>query len=180
MKNAYNIGARNVDTWDLPSIIRIFTACLDYIACFPSDIPQSDTAELGLMAMRCHFVIAAAHVSMARTTDEVEEQAQRYLETRNHAATFHHLLGTESAPQDERVIQDLHTKLATMTVFDFEGAVALQKWDDLGQIVRRAELCRDETILKAMGDCLLRSQAPGKGEIVLLSLITGGVANDFC
>lgn len=50
-----------------------------------------------------------------------------------------------------------------MAVFDFEGAVALKNWDDLGHVVRKASFCRDETMLKAMGDCLLRSNAPGPG-----------------
>lgn len=165
-KNAYNIGAQRCDDWDLPHIVRIFTACLDFTACYPTDLPLQDSQELSLMAMRCHFIIAAAHVSLARTTDQVAEQAQRYLEVRQHADAFHEHLCTETSHQDERVIGDLHAKLATTFIFDFEGAVALKNWDDLGTIVRRANLCRDQVMLKAMGDCLLRSHAPGKGTIV--------------
>jgi hypothetical protein len=162
-KNAYNIGAQRCDTWDLLSIIRIFTACLGFIACYPQDLPMQDSADLSLMAMRCHFILAAAQISLARTTDQVAEQAQRYLEVRQHASAFQEYMCNGVNHLDERVVQDVHTKSATTIVFDFEGAVALKNWDELGTIVRRARLCGDEVVLKAMGDCLLRSNAPGKG-----------------
>lgn len=145
-------------------MIRIFTACLDYITCFPSDILISDTKELTLMKMRCHFIVAAAQVALARTTSQTEEQLQRYQETRQHAIVLYKHSVTEVS-QDEHVIQDLHAKLATMAVFEFEAAVVLNRWDDLGRIVRGASLPGDEAILKAMGDCLLRSQTPGQGKI---------------
>lgn len=163
-KNAYNIGARYIGAWQLDSLVRIFTACLGFIACFPTDIPIADGEELGLMALRCHFIVAAAHVSEARTTDQVAEQAERYLEARQHAAAFDDHLSTKAGVKDKHVIQDLHAKSATMLVFDFEATVALQDWDDLSPIVRRARMCREEVTLKAMGDCLLRSQAPGNGK----------------
>jgi hypothetical protein len=163
-KNAYNIGARYIGVWRVPSLVRIFTACLNFIACFPTDIPRTDGEELGLMALRCHFIAAAAHVSEARATDQVAEQAERYLEARQHAAAFDDRLSTEAGIKDKHIIQDLHAKSATMLVFDFEAVVALQDWDDLSPIVRRARMCREEVALKAMGDCLLRSRAPGNGK----------------
>ena len=167
-KNAYNIGARYIGTWQLASLVRIFTACLGFITCFPTDIPRADEEKLGLMALRCHFIVTAAHVSEARTTDQVAEQAERYLKARHHAAAFDDHLSTKAGVKDKHIIRDLHDKSATMLVFDFEAAIALQDWDDLSPIVRRARMCREEVALKAMGDCLLRSQAPGNGKYNLV------------
>lgn len=163
-KNAYNIGASKCHDWELSHLIRIFNACLSFIDCYPSDMPLTEVAEMALMSMRCHFVVATALVSLARAEDEMDEQLQRYLETRHHVAAFDALLQTEVESQDEGVIRDLLAKMSTLFVFDFESAVCLKSWDDLGQIVRRARICKDEVMYKAMGDCLLRSQAPGKGE----------------
>lgn len=165
-KNAYNIGATNCHTWEPQHMIRIFSACVTLIGCYPSDLPLADVAELTLMAMRCHFVVAAALVSLARAQDRLDHQLQRYLEARQQVAAFDGLLQTDVGPRDADVAEDLMAKMATLFVFDFEGAVALKGWDDLGQIVRRAKMCRDEAMFKAMGDCLLRSLAPGKGMLV--------------
>ncbi|KND94187.1 hypothetical protein TOPH_00844, partial [Tolypocladium ophioglossoides CBS 100239] len=170
-KNAYNIGATNCHTWELPHIVRIFNSCLCFIDCYPKDLPLTDVAELTLMGMRCHFVIAAALVSLARAEDRIDEQLQRYLETRHHVAAFDCLIQTEVGLQDEEVMKDVVRKMATLFVFDFESAVCLKNWDDLNQIVRKAKLCKDEVMYKAMGDCLLRSDAPGKVVYATMRLI---------
>lgn len=162
-KNAYNVGATNCHAWPLPHIIRIFSACLSFIDCYPKDIPLADETELRLMGMRCHFVVGAALISLARAEDRMDEQLQRYLEARHHVAAFDDLMQAGVGTSDEAVTKDVVTKMATLFVFDFESAVSLKGWDDLNRIVRKAKLCKDETMYKAMGDCLLRSGAPGKG-----------------
>ena len=162
-KNAYNIGATNCHTWEPQHLVRIFNACATLVGCYPKDLPLADVAELTLMAMRCHFVVAAALVSLARAEDRVDERLQRYLDMRQQVAAFDELLQTDVGPRDADVAHDVLAKMATLFVFDFEGAVALKEWDDLGRIVRSAKACRDAATYKAMGDCLLRSLAPGKG-----------------
>jgi hypothetical protein len=166
-KNAYNIGVTKCasPSWDLRNIVRIFNTCLDFISCYPPDIPHHDLDDIQLMAIRCHFVNAAGLVSLARAEDKIDERLQRYLETRQHVAAFDTMLEkNRSEKQPEEVVQDLRRKMSTLSVFDFEGAVALKSWDDLSTIVRKADSCADESSLRAMGDCLLRSQAPGRGK----------------
>ncbi|KAH7133344.1 meiosis protein SPO22/ZIP4 like-domain-containing protein [Dactylonectria estremocensis] len=137
-KNAYNIGV---------------TKC-------------HDIYDIQFMAMRCRFVISAALVSQARAEDKVQEQLQHYVEMRQHIQLFDEALESISQAEldsgNKPAIEDMVTKLSTLFVFDFEGAVCLKAWDELSQIVRKARICKDELTLKAMGDCLLRSQAPGK------------------
>lgn len=165
-KNAYNIGLTRCTSasWGLNDIVCILAACLVFVDCYPSDIPEPEQHKIALMAMRCHFVIVAALVSLARTETKVDQKLQRYLELRQHAASFHLLMEFTYDQLADEVAKDLNDKLATLSVFNFEGAVALKAWDDLAEIVRRAELCKDEAALKAMGDCLLRSEAPGRGK----------------
>ncbi|KAH8714206.1 meiosis protein SPO22/ZIP4 like-domain-containing protein [Ilyonectria robusta] len=147
-------------------LVRIFSSCLTFIECFPPDIPSKDIFGVQIMEMRCHFIISAALVSQARTEDKVEEQLQRYVEMRQHIAsfdkTFELVSQNEPDSNDGPVMGDMLAKLSTLFVFDFEGALCLKGWDDLGQIVRKARICKDELMYKAMGDSLLRSQAPGK------------------
>ncbi|PHH69992.1 hypothetical protein CDD82_7396 [Ophiocordyceps australis] len=162
-KNAYNIGATKCCTWGLPEVMRIFDTCLVFVDCYPKDMARRDEAELALMAMRCHFVLGAALVSLARAEDRVHERLQRYREARRHVAAFDGLMQTDQADcHDAAVAKDLLAKMSTLLVFDFEGAACLNSWEHLGGIIRKAKPCRDEAAYKAMGDCLLRSQAPAK------------------
>ncbi|KAG4295037.1 hypothetical protein FPRO06_01621 [Fusarium proliferatum] len=143
-------------------LIRIFRACLAFVDCYPSDLPSEDDTDLRLMSVRCHFVVAAALVSQARTEDKVDEQLQQYLETRRHISEFDTLFDAHfrNDPKSQ-MYPDLLAKLSTLFVFDFESAVCLRSWDDLSQIIRKAQICKSEIMYKAMGDCLLRSEASG-------------------
>ncbi|CVL02938.1 related to transcription factors [Fusarium mangiferae] len=143
-------------------LIRIFRACLAFVDCYPSDLPSEDDTDLRLMSVRCHFVVAAALVSQARTEDKVDEQLQQYLETRRHISEFDTLFDAHfrNDPKSQ-IYPDLLAKLSTLFVLDFESAVCLKSWDDLSQIIRKAQICKNEMMYKAMGDCLLRSEASG-------------------
>ncbi|KAM5343083.1 hypothetical protein ACJ41O_014049 [Fusarium nematophilum] len=118
---------------------------------------REEVADQDLMAMRCHFVLAASCVSQARTEDKVNEQLQRYMEARQHVAAFDELLeghfrDSNSSSRDDQVVTDMMGKLSALFVFDFEGAICLKSWDDLGQIIRKAKACKDDLMYKAMGD----------------------------
>ncbi|KAF5612675.1 transcription factor [Fusarium subglutinans] len=143
-------------------LIRIFRACLAFVDCYSSDLPSEDDTDLRLMSVRCHFVVAAALISQARTGDKVDEQLQQYLETRRHISEFDTLFDAQfrNDPKSQ-IYPDLLAKLSTLFVFDFESAVCLKSWDDLGQIIRKARICKNEMMYKAIGDCLLRSEASG-------------------
>ncbi|WKT38518.1 Tetratricopeptide-like helical domain superfamily [Fusarium oxysporum f. sp. vasinfectum] len=161
-KNAYNIGVTKCHVWGLWYLIRIFRACLAFVDCYPSDLPSEDDTDLRLMSVRCHFVVAAALISQARTGDKVDEQLQQYLETRRHISEFDTLFDAHFRNDSKsQVYPDLLAKLSTLFVFDFESAVCLKSWDDLRHIIRKARICKDEMMYKAMGDCLLRSEASG-------------------
>lgn len=138
--------------------------------CYPSDLPSEDDTDLRLMSVRCHFVVAAALVSQARTEDKVDEQLQQYLETRRHISEFDALFDAHfrNDPKSQ-IYPDLLAKLSTLFVFDFESAVCLKSWDDLSQVIRKAQICKNEMMYKAMGDCLLRSEASGNGMYQLVS-----------
>lgn len=164
-KNAYNLGVLKCETWDIVHILRIFKACLAFSCFYPTDLSTPDDSEIAIMAMRCHFVISSALISLSRTEDKVEAHLQHYLEARRHIRAFDAMLETKlDTTQEESVTRDLIAKLSTLLVFDFEAATASKDWDSLNETVRKAKICQDEVTYKAMGDCLLRSKAPGKGK----------------
>lgn len=163
--NSYALGRQYCETWGMTSTIRIFTSCLSILGEYPVDIPAEDEKDNSLKAMCCHFVVAAAFVSMARTEDAAEERCNKYSEVRKHVAGFDGEFQKYMSNLDPDVLKDLLGKFATLLIFDFEGAVALQNWDDLREIVAKAVVCEDEGAYKAMADCLLRaSDVPGRGK----------------
>ncbi|PKS07050.1 hypothetical protein jhhlp_005647 [Lomentospora prolificans] len=157
-QNAYNIGINRCETWDLRHTIRIFEACLSIMKQYPADIPLEDAKDLSLKAMCCYFIIGAALISLARREDVVDEKLRMYSEMRGHVARFEVELNERSRDIGKTVLEDLKAKLATLLIFDFEGAVALGTWDELAEVVRRAEMCGDAVAYKAMADCLLRAK----------------------
>lgn len=163
-KNAYNLGVLKCETWGIGYILRIFKACLAFSCFYPTDLSAPDDSEIAIMAMRCHFIISSALISLSRTEDKVEEHLQHYLAARRHIREFDAMLETKvDTTLEESVMIDLIAKLSTLLVFDFEAATALKDWDSLNETVRKAKICQDEVTYKAMGDCILRSRAPGKG-----------------
>ncbi|KAL7926473.1 meiosis protein SPO22/ZIP4 like domain-containing protein [Trichoderma austrokoningii] len=173
-KNAYNLGVLKCEFWDISYTIRIFKACLAFPPLYPGDLSTSDSNEIATMAMRCHFVVASALVSIARTEDQLDEHLQKYLEARRHVGEFDAILETKLDRTEEEsssVMVDSMAKLSTLLVFDFEAATVLKDWDGLNEIVRRAKICKDEVTYKAMGDCMLRSKAPGRVMFSTMQLI---------
>ena len=132
---------------------------------FPEDVPSQVAMDLSLKSIFCHFIISSALVAVARANDNVEEQLQDYLIMRRHVATFDAELEKQLHVLDEVSTKDLLNKLSTLLVFDFEGAVCLKQWEDLGQIVRKASICKCLESFQAMGDCLLRAQPPVEGKV---------------
>ena len=164
-KNAYNIGLRNMDAWDLHHTVRVFDACLEFIKLYPPDIPAEDATNLSLKTMLCNFVVASALVASARAQDNIDQQLQDYTAMRDYAAAFDTELQRQVQGLGETLLQDLGAKLATLLVFEFEAVVYLKSWDELGTVVRKAASCGDGDAFKKMADCLLREGVPPQREL---------------
>lgn len=166
-RNAYNLALKNTAAWELRCVVRMLTACVDIISHFPSDFGSK--ADLSLKTLFSHFVVGSALVALARTQDSIEKQRQDYATMRKHVMAFDQEL-PEYLPQlDETLREDMLRKHATLLAFDFEAAIALQQWEDVGGIVQRAIPCKNITAFQAMADSLLRTKAPGQGTLCSLS-----------
>lgn len=176
-RNAYNLALKNTATWDLRSVVRMLNACVNIIGHFPPDIGSK--VELSLKTLFSRFVIASALVSLARTQDIVEKQLQDYSAMRKHIMAFDSELPEYLLQLDEQSRNDMVRKQATLLAFDFEAAVALKQWDDLGGVVQRAVPCRSITAFQAMADTLLREKAPGQGTVIVSSPTPLSVPSDL-
>jgi hypothetical protein len=130
------------------------------IGSFPRDISATVVGDLSLKLLFSHFIISSAHVSLARIQENPEQQQHHYQLVRKNIAAFNKEVGGRLPLIEQDAREDLLDRLATMLAFDFEGAVYLQEWDDLGDIVLQAKTCNNLRILQTMADCLLRSATP--------------------
>ncbi|KAK7740394.1 sporulation-specific protein 22 [Diaporthe eres] len=161
-QNSYNLGLRNAGDWSLRSVVQILTACVNIIQAFPNDIGAEVAADLSLKSIFCNFLISSALVALARSQDNLERQLQDYLIMRKHimAADSEIQERMESQSLDEVASRDLLNKLALLLAFDFEAAMALKCWQDLGEIVLKTSTCQSLESFKTMADCILRAHVP--------------------
>jgi hypothetical protein len=174
-RNAYNLALKNTAVWELRSVVRMLSACTGIISHFPSDL--SSKFELSLKTLFSHFVISSALISLARTQDNIDKQQEDYAALRKHVTAFDTELSEYLPQSDEQSTVDMLRKHATLLAFDFEAAIALKQWDDLGSIVQRIVPCKNITALQAMADSLLRAHAPGQGMTSLPSLTVSSIPN---
>lgn len=164
-QNAYNLGLKHASEWDLRSVVRILTACSTLIRLFPGDIVLEQASDLLLRSIFCNFLISTALVALARAEDNLEQQLQDYLVVRRHIeeADTAIQLQLQSKNMDDASNTDLLGKLAQLLAFDFEAAVALKKYQDLSEIVTKADQCQNSETYKTMADCALRSHLHPEG-----------------
>lgn len=162
-RHAYNLGLRYAGDGDLDHTVSVLASCVNIIRKFPLDVESPQAEDLSLKTLFCQFIMASATVSIARAQDNIEEQAQYYLMTRHNVESFDEELQRRLDGFDRTCTVDILDKFVTLLVFDFEAALYLQKWDGLGQIVRKAAVCQNLSAYQAMADCLLRSRVPAAG-----------------
>lgn len=167
-QNSYNLGLKHAGDWSLRSVLQILTACVSIIQAFPKDLGAEVAADLSLKSIFCNFLISSALVALARSQDNLENQLQDYLVMRKHilAADAEIQQRMESQSLDEVASRDLLSKLALLLAFDFEAAVAMKSWQDLGEIVLKASACQNIESFKIMADCILRAHIPADREFL--------------
>ncbi|CEJ89909.1 hypothetical protein VHEMI05724 [[Torrubiella] hemipterigena] len=183
-RHAYNIGVLSCEKWAASNLIGLFKSCITLSQCYGDTHPLPVPQELSLMTMRCHFMLSSIHINNARNSQE--DNSQSYQESRVHFGEYCKILetftvrncGTNdklSSSLAEHIQKHMLLQTSMLYVFEFEAAVMLDDWSILSQIVQRAHICSDEGVYKAMGDCLLQSQAP----VEVLSNITKLIVNQI-
>lgn len=162
-RNAYNLGLKHLEVWDVSHTIQLLTACTAIMKMFPADVSSELSADVSLKTLFNNFIISSALLARARSQDNVEDQLQDYLLMRKHIASFDKDLPSQLPFLVGQARDDMMSKLAALFTFDFEGAVSLKDWDGLGEIIRKTANCKSVVALQAMADCLLRSDAPVQG-----------------
>lgn len=180
-QNAYNLGLKHAGDWDLRNVVRILTACSTLIRKFPDELTAEVASDLSLRSIFCNFLTSSALVALARAEDDSERKLQDYLAVRRHMAEADEeiQLQLRSKSIDQASATDLLGKLAQLLAFDFEAAVALKKYPDLGEIVLKAEQCQDVETYKTMADCALRNQLHPEGMSTLTRICSLRTADEF-
>jgi len=168
-KNSYNLVIKNISTWSPRHSLRMLTCCIAFIDHYPKGISDQISDDLCLRKMFCEFSATTALLALARGEDNIEVQLQDYLDLRKHVDSFDCLLQDKTGLLGEEAEEDLLRKLSILIVFDFEAACHLKAWDDLPEVLIKADCCKSQRMYELMADCVLCSQAPTQGlSLVLL------------
>jgi hypothetical protein len=162
-KNSYNLAIKNLSIWSPRHSLRMLTCCIAFIDHYPKDISDQVSDDLCLRKMFCEFSATTALLGLARGEDNIEVQLQDYLNLRKHADSFDALLQEKLGKLGEVAEEDLMRKLSILIAFDFEAACHLKAWDDLFEVITKADCCKSHRVYELMADCILCSQAPTQG-----------------
>jgi hypothetical protein len=163
-KNSYNLGIKNTPSWDPRNILQMCNACVSIMQHYPDELPSPEMADIHLRRLFCHFMVSTAHIACARSDDNIESQLQHYLNSRKNTEAFESQLENMSESNDDECSQDLHLKLSTLLVFDFEACLSLKAWDSLGSIGHKLGTSQNLEALQATADMLLRAHPPTQGK----------------
>ncbi|KAI0484299.1 meiosis protein SPO22/ZIP4 like-domain-containing protein [Xylariaceae sp. FL0804] len=145
-KNAYNLGLKNMATWEARQVIRMLRCCLAIIPHYPQDFSAEGSEDLSLRGMFCNFLIATMFIALARSEDHIETRLQDYLVMRDHVKLFDAALESASEKMAPEMKDDLRRKLSVLL-------------EDLTSIIIKTQTCHDLSTLYAMTDCILRTQS---------------------
>ncbi|EGX88926.1 Meiosis specific protein SPO22 [Cordyceps militaris CM01] len=166
--NAYNLGVARCTVWAPGRLASLWESCLVFsqaaaLLATPiseEDVKATDAEAATLTTLRCHFVLASLYVAEARLVQS-EHTRSLYADVEKHAAAYTKLL-TGSAAAAARC-PDLLQKLGVLCVLHWEALLARQSHEHLPCIIQHARLCSDVDVLKALGGCVLQSEAPASG-----------------
>ncbi|KAF1738225.1 hypothetical protein CRV24_000148 [Beauveria bassiana] len=169
--NAYNLGVVHCTLWESGRLVSLFQSCLVFTQALSSATPASDNddateaADLVLTVLRCHFVLASLYMSEAQLPDN-EHTPSLYADIERHASAYATLFTeTCGAAATSKTCPDLRQKLGVLCVFHCEALLSRQCYDHVPRIIEQAgRLCsNDANVLKALGGCVIQSEAPVAG-----------------
>ncbi|KAL2872744.1 uncharacterized protein BJX67DRAFT_376535 [Aspergillus lucknowensis] len=111
--------------------------------------------------LRCDFLQAIPLIKEARSKGKPSTKASYYTEARQAIKQFQaHIKVTNSDSTPEPHPGTWVDKYRIMLSFDFEAAVFLRQWEDLGNILEASKPIVDINLSSIFLDCILRSGAP--------------------
>ncbi|TQV91646.1 Meiosis specific protein SPO22 [Cordyceps javanica] len=175
--NAYNLGVAQCTLWEPGRLVSLFRSCLEFAQALASSsgdqVSLTAAADATLTMLRCHFVLASLYISEAQAVKNEHTQSL-YADAEKHATAFTRLF-TEHCGGEPGQYPDLLQKLGILCVFQFEALLARSFYDHLHCIVQHARRCNDADVLKALGGCLIQSEAPVKVQSSLLKTIVNEI-----
>jgi hypothetical protein len=159
-KNSYNVALKYSSAWQPRNVLRITNSCIQFINLYPTSTTQQIADDLSLRLIFCHFLSTILLTSLARAEDNIETQLQDYVNIRKNVDSFDKVLQEKLPRLEEGPANDLINKLSILLAYDFEAACRLKAWDDLSEIVLKANFCKSMKVYELMADCILSCEAP--------------------
>ncbi|KAI9739411.1 MAG: hypothetical protein M1818_005099 [Claussenomyces sp. TS43310] len=159
-KISYNLAVKHCAEWEPSLIVRLLKSCTSFIDLYPNDGGKQFLDDASLRHLFCDYLAAILLVARARVEDDVELQLQTYVHVRRHVDSYDKKLQDKLRQVEGEHERDLLKKLAILIAYEFEAAIHLKAWDDLTEIILKAEICKDLKMYEVMVDCILHCDMP--------------------
>jgi hypothetical protein len=128
-KNAFNIALQQCTEMQPEHLVRLLRACNKFLDCYPDDSGLMHRDDVVQRKQICHFLCASAFTVLGRTTDDIQQQLQHYLEVQREANAF---LQSWQPPHHQTADADLRRARALELLrYNVESVFKLEQWDKL-------------------------------------------------
>ncbi|KAK3696048.1 sporulation-specific protein 22 [Vermiconidia calcicola] len=152
-KNAYNLAIRLCDQIHPEYLIRLLSACSQFIDAYPEDAGPMHGDNTKRRKALSHFLAATSLIALGRSYEEGSEDGlQRYLRARREVAAFDSVYETTG---DNVRNKDAQRRTFELRKFDLECILKLRQWEDVGSALQACLNLEEVDSWDALADVVL-------------------------
>ncbi|KAJ5063293.1 meiosis protein SPO22/ZIP4 like-domain-containing protein [Bipolaris maydis] len=177
-KNSYNLSLKHCAEMPPAHLTRLLDCCVEFIKLLKEKDISNTSNDLGLRLLFCEFLAACTWITLARAEDNIEQNAQQYLEVRKHSQNFRRAVSEIMNGLDESVKADIISKHFQVVKLELEASLKLRKWDELDELFDQCWVYRNPYHYETLADltlvihhCIVQAELDIKYQKKVLSVL---------
>lgn len=151
---AYNLA---IATYDASLAIELFECSYEFSY-------DSDSINIRLTRMHCDFAVCALASNSFKTAKQDDSDATSTICLEDLVSSYFFELESLGSALSGGARHDLYKKAGTLCMLRLQHLIAHDQWEPVPDLIKQAVKCKDATVLKAMGHCILTSGADASGK----------------
>ncbi|EUC48226.1 hypothetical protein COCMIDRAFT_87783 [Bipolaris oryzae ATCC 44560] len=177
-KNSYNLSLKHCAEMPPAYLIRLLDCCMEFIKLLKEKDDSNPSSDLSLRLLFCEFLAACTWITLARAEDNVEQNAQQYLEVRKHSQNFRRAVPETMNGLGESAKADIISKHFQVVKLELEAALKLRKWDELDELFDQCWVYKNPDHYETLADltlvihhCIVQAELDVKYQKKVLSVL---------
>ncbi|XP_014560370.1 hypothetical protein COCVIDRAFT_89663 [Bipolaris victoriae FI3] len=177
-KNSYNLSLKYCAEMPPAHLIRLLDCCVEFIKLLKEKGSSNTSSDLSLRLLFCEFLAACTWITLARAEDNVEQNAQQYLEVRKHSQNFRRAVSETMNGLGQSAKADIISKHFQVVKLELEAALKLRKWDELDELFDQCWVYKNPDHYETLADltlvihqCIVQAELDVKYQKKVLSVL---------